>query len=82
MKPLALASGHGRHMAVAPERTLASVEEWPLQTAVVNLQPFKFRNGFATDISLLKPPCGGFRSEIATWIQKCLKKSFGTSRKL
>ena len=29
MKPLALANGHGRHIAVTPERTLASVGECP-----------------------------------------------------
>jgi hypothetical protein len=25
-------------------------------------------------VSILKPPCGGFRSETATWIQKWFKK--------
>jgi hypothetical protein len=30
--------------------------------------------GFVTAVSLLKPPCGSFRSETATWIQKWLKK--------
>ena len=30
IKPLALTNGHGRYMAVTPERTLASVEECPL----------------------------------------------------
>jgi hypothetical protein len=28
---LALASGHGRYVTVAPERTLLSVWEWPLR---------------------------------------------------
>jgi hypothetical protein len=37
IKPLALASGHGRCMAVTPERTLVSVGEWPLHVAVINL---------------------------------------------
>jgi hypothetical protein len=37
IKPLALASGHGRYMTVTPERTLESVEEWPLHMAVINL---------------------------------------------
>jgi hypothetical protein len=32
-------------------------------------------------VSLLKPPCGGFRIETFTWIQKWFKKSVGTSRK-
>jgi hypothetical protein len=41
-----------------------------------------FRNGFVTAVSLLKPLGGGFRIETATWIQKYLKKSVGTSRKL
>jgi hypothetical protein len=35
--PLALASGHGRYITVTPERTLASVGEWPLQIAGINL---------------------------------------------
>jgi hypothetical protein len=35
-----------------------------------------------TAVLLLEPPCGGFRSETATWIQKYFKKSVGTSRKL
>jgi hypothetical protein len=39
-------------------------------------------NGFVTAVSLLKPPCGGFRIETVTWIQKWLKISFGTARKL
>jgi hypothetical protein len=30
----------------------------------------------------MKPPCGGFRSENATWIQKWFKIPVGTSRKL
>jgi hypothetical protein len=37
IKPLALASGHGRHMTVAPKRALVSVGEWPLHMAVINL---------------------------------------------
>jgi hypothetical protein len=37
MKPLALASGHGRHITITPERTLLSVGEWPLHVmAVIN----------------------------------------------
>jgi hypothetical protein len=30
IKPLALTNGHGRYMAVTPERALVSVEEFPL----------------------------------------------------
>ena len=30
IKPLALTNGHGRYMAVTPERTLSSVGECPL----------------------------------------------------
>jgi hypothetical protein len=30
IKPLALTNGHGRYIAVTPERTLASVGECPL----------------------------------------------------
>ena len=32
--------------------------------------PFHFLNGHipATAVLLLKPPCGGFRSETATWV--------------
>jgi hypothetical protein len=41
-----------------------------------------YQHGYVTAVSLLKPPCGVFRSETATWIQKWFKKSVGTSRKL
>ena len=37
IKPLALANGHGRCTTATPERTLVSVEEWPLHMAVINL---------------------------------------------
>jgi hypothetical protein len=37
IKPLALASGHGRYITVTPERTILSVGEWPLHIAVINL---------------------------------------------
>jgi hypothetical protein len=37
IKPLALASGHGRYITVTPERTLVSVGELPLHIAVINL---------------------------------------------
>ena len=37
IKPLALASGHGRYINVTPERTLVSVGEWPLHIAGINL---------------------------------------------
>jgi hypothetical protein len=37
IKPLALASGHGRYITVTPERTLVSVGEWSLHIAVINL---------------------------------------------
>ena len=30
IKPLTLTNGHGRYITVTPERTLFSVEEWPL----------------------------------------------------
>jgi hypothetical protein len=76
IKPLALASGHGRYITVTPERTLVSVGEWSLHIAVINLEPFHFRNGFVTAVSLL------VTSETATWIQKYLKKSVGASKKL
>jgi hypothetical protein len=37
IKPLALASSHGRYITVTPERTLVSVGEWPLHVAVIIL---------------------------------------------
>jgi hypothetical protein len=37
IKPLALASGHGRYITVTPERTFLSVGEWPLHITVINL---------------------------------------------
>ena len=51
IKPFALASGHGRYMTVAPERTLVSVGEWPLHVTysrhkfVTVSLPKRFRNG-------------------------------------
>jgi hypothetical protein len=36
IKPLALASGHGRYTTVTPERALVSVGEWPLHIAVIS----------------------------------------------
>ena len=62
IKPLALASGHGRYITVTPERALVSVGEWPLHIAV------KFLT-----VSLPKPPSGGFGSETAIWIRKWVK---------
>jgi hypothetical protein len=37
IKLLAFPSGHGRYMAVTPERALVSVREWPLHITVINL---------------------------------------------
>jgi hypothetical protein len=37
IKPLALASGHGRYIAVTPELAIVSVGEWPLRIAVINI---------------------------------------------
>ena len=65
IEPLALTNGHGRYMAVTPERTLASVEGCPLNIWPLNFCPFQVRNGRVTAVSLLKPPFGGFRSETA-----------------
>ena len=79
IKPLPLTNGHGRCMAATSERALVSVGEWPLHMTVVNLKSFHFRNGFVTAVSLLKTPCGGFRSETATWIQKWFKKALRAS---
>ena len=66
IKPLPLTNGHGRYITAAPERALVSVGEWPLHAAVINLQPIHSRNGFATAVSLLKPPCGGLKRETTT----------------
>jgi hypothetical protein len=37
IKPLPLTNSHGHYMAVTPERTILSVEEWPLHITVINL---------------------------------------------
>ena len=34
IKPLALASGHGRYITATPERALVPVGEWPLHITV------------------------------------------------
>jgi hypothetical protein len=70
IKLLTLASGHGRCMAVTPERILASVGEWPLHGLYKYLTaslPKRLRNGRST--SEIAVQYGGFRSETATWIQ-------------
>jgi hypothetical protein len=56
----------------------ASVGEWPLHITVTA------RNGYATAVSILKAPYGGFRSETATWMQKqkLFKKTIGASKAL
>jgi hypothetical protein len=64
IKPLTFASGHGRYITATPERALLSVGEWPLH--IYNrykFSPFHFQNSYVTAISILKPPCGVFRSE-------------------
>jgi hypothetical protein len=40
IKPLPLASGHGRYITSTPERALVSVGEWPLHIAVINFNRF------------------------------------------
>jgi hypothetical protein len=62
IKPLPLTNGHGQHITVAPERALVPVGGW-----------LSHETGHETAVSLLKPPCGGLRSEAAPGIQKCLK---------
>jgi hypothetical protein len=42
IKPLALTNGHGRYMAVTPERKLVSVGECPLNIWPLNFCPFHF----------------------------------------
>jgi hypothetical protein len=37
IKPLPLTNGHDRYITVTPERTPASVGEWPLHMTVINL---------------------------------------------
>jgi hypothetical protein len=64
IKPLPLTNGHGCYITATPERTLVSVGEWPLHITVINLQPFHFRDGYITAVSILKPP---FNSETAVW---------------
>jgi hypothetical protein len=69
IKPLTLASGHGRYIAVTPERTLVSVGEWPLHINVkfiTVLLPKRLRNSRF-----------GFRSKTATWIQELFKNLLG-----
>jgi hypothetical protein len=37
IKLLPLTNGHGRYMAVTPERTILSVGEWPSHVTVIDL---------------------------------------------
>ena len=50
IKPQALANGHGRYITVTPERTLASVEECPLNTCPLFFFLFNLRNGRVTAV--------------------------------
>jgi hypothetical protein len=70
-QPLALANGHGRHMAVSPERTLAHSRCGCNFVFVTVPLPKRLR---------LRLRDGRFTSETATWIQKLSKKSVGASR--
>jgi hypothetical protein len=61
MKGLVLTNGHGRYMAVTPERALASFGEWPLHVTVTLYSSYKF-----VTVSLLKRLHNGrFNSETA-----------------
>jgi hypothetical protein len=64
IKPLALASGHGRHMTVSSERALLSVGEM-----AVTHNGYKF-----VTVSLLKPPPVPRSGKKISWVQKRLKK--------
>jgi hypothetical protein len=82
MKLLTLANGHGRYITATPERTLFSVGGMAItlnryKCVVVSILK-RLRNGRCTS----EPPCGGFGSKTATWIQKWFYKSVGTSRNL
>ena len=80
--PLLLANGHGNYdTAHNPYIRTGNVVHWRWGMAVtcsvtyitaiiITFKPFQFWNGYATSISLLRPPCDGFRMETATWIQK------------
>ena len=74
IKPLTLTNDHGRYITVTPERALASVGECPLNILYIAV---KF-----LAVSIPKRPCNGRFTETSTWIQRWLKKSVGTSRKL
>jgi hypothetical protein len=65
IKPLAFTSGHGRYITATPERAFFFLWEVAVThaVAIINLEPFHFRNGYVMAVSLLKPPCGGFRIE-------------------
>ena len=64
IKPLALTNGHGRYIAVTPERTLLSVGEWPLHITIIIF------NRFASETATYDN--SRFTSETDTWIQEWL----------
>ena len=70
IKSLPLTNDHGRYITATPARTLFF--RWPLGNGRC-IQPFHFRNSYVAAVSLLKPPCGCFRSETTTSTQKWLK---------
>jgi hypothetical protein len=63
---------------------LVTVGEWPLHVAAaVDPQPFRFRNGCAAAVSLLKPP-PGFRSGLtgrAGWEGPSRRENRGRNNK-
>jgi hypothetical protein len=69
IRPLNFTNGHGRYMAVTPERTIF---RWGMAATYSRFKfSFRFYNGYVTAVLLLKTPLktthGGFRSETATW---------------
>jgi hypothetical protein len=73
---MALASRHSRYITATPERALVSVGEWPLHTMQYNRYNYLtvlVPKRYVTAVSLIKPPCGGFRSKTATRNQEWFK---------
>jgi hypothetical protein len=74
-KPLPLANGHGRHKTIHSNGHLLPFGNgrcaWRGRHEFTTVSLLKLKRSLPTTAaSLLKPPCGGFRIETVTWIQK------------
>jgi hypothetical protein len=69
-KAAALASGHGRYMAVSTERKISSVGGWPLNKAAIKFTTHPLLNSKTASQRPAGDRFTSTTSETATWIKK------------